>query len=420
MAGTEAGVQSGLGHTDADLVALTGVHDALKAVDPGVELTLEDGLEVGLHVLAADAGDVAQLDGGAGLELVEILAEDGDLVILDVAHVLAGDQLEAVGAGAVGFAVHIAAADDLALERGVEGDGDIHLGDLDLDIAGLEGGLDPVFGLGIDNQALGDLPGVFGLVGDDREAQADGAGAAGQGVVVDRGVGVDESADTIQSVGVHAPVVARLDVAEDHGSAHDQVDDVGDAPDVGADVDDTDVEAAVDAHTLGLVDDAADQEHENTAALIALDHVAGFLIGGSGPDHDHEAGDVFGNQRQTQGTHFGVGHGAMVLVAVGLGVVDILYDLDDLGAHGGGQAGTEHAVDAQLFGQPFLAQDLHGLLQVGESGDLDLKILPDDSAGIAGIGESDGVVGAELLHSRGQIGLSLGEHKLAAVMYAFD
>ena len=50
----EAGLKVGLGNTDTDHVALAGVHNALDAVDPGVHLTLHDGLKVGLHGLAGD------------------------------------------------------------------------------------------------------------------------------------------------------------------------------------------------------------------------------------------------------------------------------------------------------------------------------------------------------------------------------
>ena len=50
--------KSALRNADTDHVALAGVHNALDAVEEGVDLALHNGLEVGLHVLARDLDDV--------------------------------------------------------------------------------------------------------------------------------------------------------------------------------------------------------------------------------------------------------------------------------------------------------------------------------------------------------------------------
>ena len=49
-------------------VALAVVLDALDAVDEVVELALEDGLEVGLHLAAGDVDDHAERQGAALLD----------------------------------------------------------------------------------------------------------------------------------------------------------------------------------------------------------------------------------------------------------------------------------------------------------------------------------------------------------------
>ena len=56
----EACLVVSLADTDTDHVALTGMHNAFHAVEELVNLTLEDGLEVGLHGLASNLDGVAQ------------------------------------------------------------------------------------------------------------------------------------------------------------------------------------------------------------------------------------------------------------------------------------------------------------------------------------------------------------------------
>ena len=152
------------------------------------------------------------------------------------------------------------------------------------------------------------------VVGDDREAHLDGAGAAGHGDVIDGLVGVDEGVDAVEGVLMEAVPVTGLDVAEDHGGADDQADDMADGPDVLAHGNHTDGEAHGHALLHGLLDDAADQEDEDTAGLIALDGLHSLFRRGSGADHDDEAGDIAGDQGHAQFTDFGVDEVAVVRV----------------------------------------------------------------------------------------------------------
>src|SRR5699024_1689860 len=114
----EARLEVGLADTDTDHVTLTGVHDTLDAVDPGVDLPLHNGLEVGLHGLAGHFHGVGQGDLGADGDVVDFGSDDLDLVILDLSGFLALNQLEAVHTGAVHFHLHVAPADDFAFEGG--------------------------------------------------------------------------------------------------------------------------------------------------------------------------------------------------------------------------------------------------------------------------------------------------------------
>jgi hypothetical protein len=44
-------------YSDPDHVSLAGMHDALDAVEPGMELSFKDRLEIGLHALAGNLCD---------------------------------------------------------------------------------------------------------------------------------------------------------------------------------------------------------------------------------------------------------------------------------------------------------------------------------------------------------------------------
>ena len=115
-----------------------------------------------------------------------------------------------------------------------------------------------------------------------------------------------------------------------------------DGPDLFADGDDTDGEAHRNAHLDCLLDDAADEEDEDAAGLIALDGLDCLFLGRSRADHDHEAGDITGDQRNAQFTDLGVGEVAVVVGAFVRSVgLDILAGFDHLGGDGGADAGLE-------------------------------------------------------------------------------
>ena len=121
--------------TDTDLIALAGVHDAFHVVEPCVELPLDNGLEVHLHLLAGNlnVGRQSQI-----LGLIEVGADDGDLVILDFIQFPHHHQLGSGVLGRPDLVVHVGLADDLALKGSGEGHGDGQLLHLDLDVPQLQ------------------------------------------------------------------------------------------------------------------------------------------------------------------------------------------------------------------------------------------------------------------------------------------
>ncbi len=158
--------------------------DALGAVDQVVDLPLEDRLEVGLHLAARHLHPDGQRQAAAGLDVVDVRADDLDLAVVDLVHVHAGHELEGRGPVAAELDVGVRLADALALEGRAVGHGDRHLGDLDLAAAHLQGllhhrlvghvGDDVLVGADAGGQDLRDVG-----VGDDGEAVVDRPGRGG-------------------------------------------------------------------------------------------------------------------------------------------------------------------------------------------------------------------------------------------------
>ena len=175
----------------------------------------------------------------------------------------------------------------------------------------------------LDDQALGHAEHVVLLrvVGDNGEAQLDGAGAAGHGHVVHRGVGVDKGEHAVHGVAPHGLVVAGLGAAEDDGGAEGHADHVGHAAQVAAQGHAADVEAQLHALLDALVDDAAHQGDKDTLGLVLLHQLHALLSGGGGADDHSHAGDVPGDQGHAQLTDLGVGEVAHDRLLIGAAAV---------------------------------------------------------------------------------------------------
>ena len=173
--------------TDAELVALARVHHAFHVVEPCVDLTLDDRLEVRLHLLAVDLDDgrqrIFQIAG------VNVRTVDGDLVILDLGGIPHQDQLTGGVLGGPELDLHIRLTDDLALERGGKRHGDGQLLGLDLDATQLERLLDRLIMVGAALQSARNLVLAQVNIDHDREAQRDRAGAGRHDHIVDRAEG---------------------------------------------------------------------------------------------------------------------------------------------------------------------------------------------------------------------------------------
>ena len=218
-----------------------------------------------------------------------------------------------------------------------------------MDVACFQRRLDKCLRVGLQQDGLRNGANVVHVVRDNREAHGHSACTKCQRAVVHRGKRVHESMQTHIGVLHEAVPVATFDGTEDHSGAHAEGHNVAYRPDVGANAYDANMEAQLNAHALGLVNDVAHQEHEDTALLITANQVACFLVRGSGIDDNNEARNVVGNQRHAQLTHFSVGEVTVILRAlVRRGIVHVLHSFDDFTSHSGTDAGLEDGLGALI------------------------------------------------------------------------
>ena len=380
-----------------------------------MDLALDDGLEVGLHLRAADLDERGERHLAAlGADVV---ADDGELMVLDLRRVAGDDELAGRVLGVPELNVGVGLADYLALEGGGEADRDGDLADLYLDVAQLERGLDGLGVVGDADQRAGDLILAEVHVDDDGEAERDRAGAGGYDDLVERAEGVDEGGDALLGVVEELTEVARRDGAEDERRADGDGDDVDDGGYVVAQRHDAVVETHLDALGGGLIDDVADEEGQQALVLVVLDD--GGELGGllRAAENDGDAGDVARDEGHAEAADDGIGHEAdAALALVGI-LVEPLQTLDDLRSDGGRETGVESLAEVLLVGDEAL-EDADAGGQVAELGDLDAGRGVDGGEEVGGVGESDagilavlgdGVVDGALGKTRDGVGAGVDE-----------
>ena len=412
---TQTGVVGRVADTDTDLIALTGVHDAFHVVEPCVELPLDNGLEVHLHLLAGNlnVGRQSQI-----LGLIEVGADDGDLVILNFIQLPHHNQLGSGVLGRPDLVVHVGLADDLALEGGGEGHGDGQFLHLDLDVPQFQRLLHGLGVVAYGLQSAGNLILAQIDVHDHGEAQSDGARTGGNHHGVNGAEGIDEGGNTVLGVVQQTGQIAGLNVAENQSGTDSHGNNMDDGGHVMSQRNDTQLQTHLDAALGALLDDVAHHEGHDALGLIVLDHLHGVLrILGLTQHHGH-AGDIAGDQRHAQRTDDGVGNEADAgLVFVGVGTVDVFQSLKNFRADSGSKAGVQRLTQILLIGDQAL-EHAHAGGQVAQSLDLYAGGSVNGGEKVCGIGEGNllvcavlgnGVVYGTFGQSRNGIGTAINE-----------
>ena len=250
----ESGAVGGLADAQPGHVALAHVEDAHGVVDERMDVALEDGLEVLLHLSARDLRVDPKREGAALLDGVDIGADELDLPVLDLVHIPHPEVLERGAVLPAHLYVHVRLADRLALEGRRNRDRNVDVGDLDLHAADLDGGRDDLavveltyellVGADARGPDLGDL-----RVTDHREAHVDGARAGGELQIVNGAQTHAEREDAVPAVGETPLPVALLVAAEGQRPANGPVEGVDDR--LGVRPERNDVDVPVSGRVLG-------------------------------------------------------------------------------------------------------------------------------------------------------------------------
>ena len=364
---TEACVKSVLAYTDTDHITLTGMHNTLDAVQVVMELTLEYRLKVSLHALSGNLYHVADAMLAAYLELVEVRSDYFDLVILNLRRILCLNQLEAVHTGTVELYLHIAAADNLALECGCEGNRDIDLGNLNLNISCFNRSSVELGYVLLNDQALRYTEDVLGLVGNYRETKSDCACTASYDNIIQRLERIYERRYTVHGVLHQRACVARCYVTEDQSCTKRYRYNVDYCGYVLTKRYDTYGVAHVQACLYALIDNAAYQSNQTALCLIALNQLYCFFCRRSASQDNSYARDIAGYKGYTQLTDDSVCQMSVAGLLVRLCAVHVLQYLDELCAQSCCNTAHECVVQSLLSGHQsfYNSQSCLQFFQVG-------------------------------------------------------
>ena len=207
---------------------------AFSAVDEVVDLALQNRLEVLLHLSTCYRHHDAQGHFHPLLKAVEVRPDNGDLAILNLIHILHRQPFKASATLAPSLSTEVLTANHLALKGRAKGNGNVNLGDLDLDPSHLDAALyQPLRPLHIilsrdvierhaDHMLIfGDTRrqdiGHHGIA-DGGEAVGDGPGTSSPLEVIHgtQAQGEGETAELV--IEQHLAPVAGLDIAEAEGS----------------------------------------------------------------------------------------------------------------------------------------------------------------------------------------------------------
>ena len=332
-----------------------------------MDLPLEHGLEVLLHLAPGHAHHDAHVHGRALGLVGKVGADHGDLAVVDGVEIGHVQVFKAVGLLAAELDAHVRLAHHLALEGRAVGHGHGHFGELELHAAHLDAflhqllgplqvvrALDLIEGHGdhvlvasdAGRQDLGDDG-----VGDDGEAEVDGAGSGGVLQVVDLAQRQHEGEHPVLVVEQDVARLAALEAAEGERRAGGKAERIDGADGVGAEGHGVGVVAQLHALFHELVDDAAavdvaGQEAQDVAPLQLPHDLHGHFVGLGAADDGGKAGHAAIDELDAPRAQLDVVDGAVqVAVAVFL----------NLGAGEGGAARQREA------GQPL------GLLAAGEA-----------------------------------------------------
>ena len=365
------------------------MHNTFHIVEPSVEFTLDNRLEVHLHLLAGNLHKSGQCQ---VFFSIQVRSDNGDLMVLDLIHFTHHYQLGSRVLGGPHFVVHIRLTDDLALKSSGKGNGNGQFGDLDLDVPQLQRLLHGVVVVADGLQRAGHLIFCQVDVHDDGEAQCDRACAGGNHHSINSTEGVYKGGHSVLGVIQQACQITGLHVTENQRRADGNGNHVDHGSHVVTQRNHTELKTHFHAAFGYLLDDIANHKGHNALGLVVLDHFNHIFGIISLAQHNGNTGNIAGNQRHTQGADDGVGHKADAgIVFIGIAALGILEAFDNFSANSGGKTGIERLSQVFLVGDQALQHTYAGR-QIAQGLYLHTGSGINGGEIISGIGKCDGMV----------------------------
>ena len=245
-------------------------------------------------------------------------------------------------------------------------------------------------------QGAGNLQIANILIHNDGEAQGDRAGTSGDHHFIQRAEGVDEGGHAILRILQKTSQVAGLDVAENQRGPDGHCNRMDHRGHIVAQGHHAQLQAHLDTLLCSLLNAVADHQCQDALGLVIFDNL-GYIFGFLRLAQDHGyTRDIACHQGDAQGTDDRIRHKADAgLSGVGLGTVQILQALNDLGTDSGSKAGVQGLSDIVLIGNKAF-QNAHTSGQIPQSFDLYAGSGINRGEEISGVRESHRRVGAVL------------------------
>ena len=365
---TETSIESIFADTYTLHVTLTGMVYTLDAVDVVMEFTLDNRLEIRLHVFACNLNNISDAVLAAQLHLIYFRSYNRDLVILDLGSIHGLNQLAAVHTGTIELNLHVTTTDDLTLECGCECNRDIDIGDLDLNITSLKRGSIEFAYVFLYDQALRYAEGL--LIGDYREAKSDSACATSYDNRIQRSKSIYECRYTFHGILHQSCSVTRSYVTKDQSRTNCYRYNVDNRGYIFTKRDNTYVSAGLHASLSYLIDDAAYQSYQNTLCLIGFHQSHTFLNRRSGTKDNSNTRDITGYKGNTELTDHSICQMSVAGLFIRCSTVDVFQRLNKLSAKCGSNTGHESIVQLLISGHQrfYNIQSIFHITQVGDLG----------------------------------------------------
>ena len=348
MFNTEACIKCCMADTDTLHISLTCVVYTLNAVDVVMEFTLDNRLEVRLHVLAGNLNNVCDAVLASFFHLINFRSYNCNLVILNFRSITGMYKLCTVYTGTIELNLHIFTTDDLTLKCRCKCNRDINVCDFDLNITSLKGSSVEFAYVLLNNKALWYAEDVLCLVCDYREAKCDGASSASNYNVIQRSECVNECRNTVHGVFHKCTCISRCYVTEDQSCTKCNRYNVDNCCNIFSKRNNTYVCSGVHASFFHLVNDSSNQCYKNTLCLIALYKCNTLFYRWSCSKDNCYTRDVSCYKRYTKFTDHSICKVSIAWLLIWCCSVNIFQNFDELCAKCGSNTGHKCVVQSFL------------------------------------------------------------------------